>query len=35
VHNYRANIMEKLGFHDRTELLKYAIRRGLISVADL
>ena len=35
VHNYRANIMEKLGFHDRVELLKYAIRRGIISVADL
>jgi DNA-binding NarL/FixJ family response regulator len=27
--------MEKLGFHDRVELLKYAIRRGIISVADL
>jgi two-component system response regulator NreC len=35
IHNYRANVMEKLGFHDRVELLKYAIRRGLISVADL
>jgi two-component system response regulator NreC len=35
VHNYRATVMEKLGLHDRTELLKYAIRRGLISVADL
>lgn len=35
VHNYRANIMEKLGFHDRTELLKFAIRRGIISIADL
>jgi two-component system, NarL family, response regulator NreC len=35
VHNYRANIMEKLGFHDRVELLKFAIRRGIISVADL
>jgi two-component system response regulator NreC len=35
VHNYRANIMEKLGFHDRMDLLKYAIRRGIISVADL
>jgi DNA-binding NarL/FixJ family response regulator len=35
VHNYRANVMEKLGFHDRVELLKYAIRRGLIDVADL
>ncbi len=35
VHNYRANVMEKLDLHDRTELLKFAIRRGLISVADL
>lgn len=35
VHNYRAGLMEKLGFHDRTELLKYAIRRGIINVADL
>jgi DNA-binding NarL/FixJ family response regulator len=35
VHNYRATVMEKLGFHDRVELLKYAIRRGIISVADL
>jgi DNA-binding NarL/FixJ family response regulator len=35
IHNYRASVMEKLGFHDRVELLKYAIRRGVISVADL
>jgi DNA-binding NarL/FixJ family response regulator len=35
VHNYRATVMEKLGFHDRVELLKFAIRRGIISVADL
>ena len=35
VHNYRAAVMEKLGFHDRVELLKYAIRRGVLSVADL
>ena len=35
IHNYRANVMEKLGFHDRVELLKYAIRRGLLNVADL
>ena len=35
IHNYRANVMEKLSFHDRVELLKYAIRRGLIDVADL
>jgi len=35
IHNYRANVMEKLGFHDRVELLKFSIRRGLIDVADL
>ena len=35
VHNYRANVMEKLGLHDRMELLKFAIRRGIVSVADL
>lgn len=35
IHSYRANVMEKLGLHDRVELLKYAIRRGLIDVADL
>ncbi len=35
VHNYRASGMEKLGFHDRVELLKYTLRRGVISVADL
>jgi two-component system response regulator NreC len=35
VHNYRAGVMEKLGFHDRVELLKYAIRRGVIEVSDL
>jgi two-component system, NarL family, response regulator NreC len=35
VHNYRATIMEKLALHDRVELLKFAVRRGLIEVADL
>jgi DNA-binding NarL/FixJ family response regulator len=35
IHNYRATVMEKLGFHDRVELLKFAIRRGIINVADL
>ncbi len=35
VHNYRASVMEKLGLHDRMELLKFAIRRGIVSVADL
>jgi len=29
---HRTNIMEKLGFHNRTELIKYAIRKGLIEV---
>ncbi len=35
IHNERARIMEKLGLHDRVELLKYAIRRGLLEAADL
>ena len=29
---HRANIMEKLDLHSRTELVKYAIRQGMISV---
>ncbi len=35
VHNHRASVMEKLGFHDRVDLLKYAIKRGVIEVSDL
>ncbi len=35
VHNYRARLMEKLGFHDRVELLKYAIRRRIVNVDEL
>ncbi len=35
VHSHRAAVMSKLGFHDRVELLKYAIRRGVIEAADL
>jgi DNA-binding NarL/FixJ family response regulator len=35
VHSHRAAIMEKLGFHDRVELLRYALRRGVIQVAEL
>lgn len=31
VHNHRTNVMDKLGLHNRLELLKYAIRKGLIS----
>jgi DNA-binding NarL/FixJ family response regulator len=29
---HRTNVMEKLGIHNRTDLIKYAIRKGLISV---
>ena len=27
-----ANVMEKLDIHSRTELVKYAIRKGLVQV---
>ncbi len=29
---HRTNIMDKLGFHNRTELIKYAISKGLIEI---
>ena len=32
VERHRANIMEKLGLHSRTDLVKYAIRKGLVDV---
>ncbi|TDA70136.1 MAG: response regulator transcription factor [Clostridia bacterium] len=32
VHNHRTRLMEKLGIHDRLELLKYALRHGLITM---
>ena len=35
VHNYRARLMEKLGFHDRVELLKYAVRRRIVNIDEL
>jgi DNA-binding NarL/FixJ family response regulator len=35
VHNHRATIMEKLGCHDRVDLVKYALRRGVIQAAEL
>jgi DNA-binding NarL/FixJ family response regulator len=31
VERHRANILEKLGMHDRVELTRYAIRRGLVT----
>jgi DNA-binding NarL/FixJ family response regulator len=34
VMGHRANLMEKLGIHNRTELVKYAIRHGLVEVTD-
>ena len=35
VHYHRANMMEKLGLHDRVELLRFTIRRGLLNPANL
>jgi two-component system response regulator NreC len=35
VHGHRAAIMERLGLHDRVDLVKYALRRGLVEVAEL
>jgi two-component system response regulator NreC len=32
VQAHRGNLMEKLNMHDRTELVKYAIRKGIIRV---
>jgi len=32
VERHRANIMDKLNLHSRTDLVKYAIRKGLIDV---
>jgi two-component system response regulator NreC len=34
VERHRANIMEKLGLHNRTALVKYAIRKGLVDIKD-
>jgi two-component system response regulator NreC len=35
VERHRENIMHKLNLHTRTELVKYAIRKGLISLDDV
>ncbi len=35
VEKHRANMMDKLGLRSRQELLKYALRKGLIDVDDL
>ena len=34
VQTHRANIMQKLGLHNSAELVKYALRQGLISLDD-
>lgn len=34
VQTHREHIMQKLGIHSRTELLKYAVRKGLIQLDD-
>ena len=34
VARHRENIMRKLGLHSRTELVKYAIRIGMIDIED-
>jgi DNA-binding NarL/FixJ family response regulator len=31
---HRTNIMQKLGLHNRTELIKYAIRKGLVNIRE-
>ncbi len=35
VERHRSTIMSKLGFHNKAELLAYAVRRGLLPAADL
>lgn len=35
VQAHRANLMRKLGMHDRTELVKYAIRKGIIGLDEV
>lgn len=32
VQSHRTNLMDKLGAHDRTELVKYAIRKGIVDL---
>ena len=35
VHSSRASVMEKLGLHDRVELLRFTVRRGLLNPSSL
>ncbi|MGQ9572054.1 MAG: response regulator [Dehalococcoidia bacterium] len=34
VERHRANIMDKLGLHNRAELIKFAIRKGLVALEE-
>jgi two-component system, NarL family, response regulator NreC len=34
VENHRANLMRKLGLHNQSELVRYAVRRGLIPLEE-
>jgi two-component system response regulator NreC len=34
VERHRANIMEKLGVHNRVDLVKFAVRNGLASLEE-
>lgn len=34
VQAHRANLMQKLGIHDRVDLVKYAIKNGLLSLSE-
>jgi len=33
VENHRAHVMQKLGIHDRGDLIKYAIQKGIIELS--
>jgi DNA-binding NarL/FixJ family response regulator len=34
IENHRANLMRKLGLHNHTELIRYALRRGIIPLEE-
>jgi two-component system response regulator NreC len=34
VERHRANIMDKLSLHNRAELIKFAIRKGLVALEE-
>ena len=32
VEGHKSNLMSKLGIHNRTELIKYALRKGITTI---